>query len=75
MSVLYPMKNYASELYRIYAYFETGTKAGGSLLIDCAKTEGEANQKKAEHEKRQSDLPQKERGHVYILHEMDWWMD
>jgi hypothetical protein len=38
------MKNYASELYRIYAYFETGVKAGGSLLIDCAKTEGEANQ-------------------------------
>jgi len=75
MSVLYPTKNYASEPYRIYTYFDTGNRAGGSLLIDCAKTEEEANQKKAEHEKRQAAAPYKERGHVYIVFETHWWSD
>ena len=72
MSVLYPMKNYALEPYHIYAYFDSGNRAGGSLLIDCAKTEEEANRKKAEHEAKS---PYKEKAHVYILYQSDWWMD
>jgi hypothetical protein len=69
------MKNYASEPYHIYTYFDSGNRAGGSLLIDCAKTEEEANQKKAEHEARQTQRPYTERGHIYIMYQSDWWMD
>jgi hypothetical protein len=69
------MKNYASERYHIYTYFDSGNRAGGSLLIDCAKTEEQANQKKAEHEKRLAERPEGERGKVYIMHESDWSMD
>ena len=75
MSVVYPVKNYAVERYHIYTYFESGNRAGGCLLLDCAKTEEEANQKKVEHEKRLAERPEGERAQVYIMHESDWWMD
>jgi hypothetical protein len=75
MSVLYPMKNYAVEPYHIYAYFDSGNRAGGSVLIDCAKTEEEANEKKAEHERALAKRSHSERGYVYVMHQSDWWMD
>ena len=69
------MKNYAVERYHIYTYFDSGNRAGGCLLLDCAKTEEEANQKRDAHQKSLSERPAAERGIVYVVHESDWWMD
>lgn len=71
---------YAASSFLIYSCFTTGNKVSGSLLIDCASTEAEAQEKKLMYEKRSLEFnarfPRPEgdvRSICYINNKTEWW--
>ena len=51
---------------------------GGSLLLDCAETEEEANEKIAMYKARSDDfdqtvVPSSTSRYIYILNRSEWW--
>jgi hypothetical protein len=64
----------------IYSQFMTASKVGGSLLLDCALTETEAQEKKCMYEQRAADFDAKfpllrdgTSSIVYINNRAHWW--
>lgn len=71
---------FAKAAFLIYSHFTTKNKIGGSLLLDCALTELEAQEKKAMYEQRSADFyrefPAQRDGTssiVYIKNMAHWW--
>ena len=71
---------FATASFLLYSCFTGTNKVSGSLLIDCASTEAEAQEKKLMYEKRalefQAQFPRPE-GDVssilYINNKAEWW--
>jgi hypothetical protein len=71
---------YAAASFLIYSCFETAKKVGGSLLIDSAMTEAEAQEKKLMYEARFAEynyqrpcLSGDSRRITYIKNNPEWW--
>lgn len=81
MSMIIPtVTEFSESAYLIYKNFITSKKIGGSLLVDCAITEEEAEQKckmyMRESVKFYKDFPNLldgECSHVYIKNKAYWW--
>lgn len=71
---------FAASSFLVYSCFETANRIGGSLLLDCALTETEAQEKKAMYEQRSADFyrefPAQRDGTssiIYIKNMAHWW--
>lgn len=78
----YPtLAEFAKAAYLISSQFMTKNKIGGSLLLDCALTELEAQEKKAMYEQRSADFYREfpalrddtTRWIVYSENKAHWW--
>jgi hypothetical protein len=72
---------FAKAAFLIYSHFTTKNKISGSLLLDCALTELEAQEKKAMYEQRSADFYKEcptlrddtTRWIVYSENKAYWW--
>ena len=72
---------FAASNFLIYSQFMTASKVGGSLLLDCALTETEAQEKKLLYEQRSADFEAKfprlrdgtSKSIIYINNRAEWW--